>query len=84
MSVIWTKLPAVEEVNKLHFSRVGFSVYAPGYTSRALMLRSISPARRIVETETPNILGRISDSIPCESVNRDVIVELQVLVHPRP
>ena len=38
MSMIWTKLPAVEEVNKLHFSRVGFSVYAPGYTSRALML----------------------------------------------
>ena len=35
--MIWTKLPAEEEVNKLHFSRVGFSVYAPGYTSRALM-----------------------------------------------
>ena len=36
--MIETKLPAVEEVNKLHFSHVGSSVYAPGYTRRALML----------------------------------------------
>ena len=38
MSMIWIKLPAVEEVNKLHVSRVGSPVYAPEYTSRALML----------------------------------------------
>ncbi len=82
--MIGTKLPAMEEMNKLHLSRVGSSAYVPGYTSRALMLWSISPARRIMDTETPNILGRISDSIPCGSVSRDVIVELQVLVHPRP
>ena len=82
--MIETKLPALEEMNKLHLSRVGSSAYAPGYTSRALMWWSLSSARRIMDTETPNILGRISDSIPCGSVSRNVIVELQVLVHPRP
>ena len=82
--MIGTKLPAMKEMNKLHLFRVGSSVYVPGYTSRALMYRSLSPARRIMDTETPNILGRISDSIPCGSVCKDVIVELQVLVHPRP
>ena len=32
--MIGTKLPALEEMNKLHLSRVGSSAYAPGYTSR--------------------------------------------------
>ena len=83
--MIGTKLPAMKEMNKLHLFRVGSSVYVPGYTSRALMLWSLSPARRLImDTETPNILVGISDSIPCGSVCRDVIVELQVLVHPRP